>query len=161
MYAYIYAYKAVREYGEVFLKFPAVPEIITSLSEEEYGSASSEYLDQFCHDAVVTALQSHISYREPIPESNHPGRVEAEGFVRLNVIESMKLQLYDVYLTNCKSVGELAEKIGRQPTAASRLLNLRHNSVPKEIEDALGKFGKELNHEWGLAQKHQSVMAAS
>ena len=148
MCTYVYGYNIVREYDEVFFKFPAFPEIVTSRTEEEYAAMDEAEREGFAHDAIVAALQSHIYYREEIPGSLQKGEDGFDGCVALRITEGMKLQLYQAFLENCSTVAELAEKIGKQQTAASRLLDLRHNSRNHEIEEAMDKFDQRLVPDW-------------
>jgi hypothetical protein len=147
---YFYAYDLVEEDDEVFLVFPAFGNIITSINKERIDEMAAGEIESFAHDAVITALQAAISFREDIPGSDSPRRGKVDGFVVLNVIEAMKLQLYNVFRVNCATVGELAKLLGKPATAASRMLNLRHKSNAAEIEAAIGAFGKRLVHDWKL-----------
>ena len=147
---YIYAYRVEPEDGEVFVRVPRFPEIISSIDEDEFRSMDAAAVEAYAHDAVVTALQAMIAFREEIPPVDDTGIVQADGFVRLTVRESMKLALYALYKENCNSVSEFARQLGKPETAARRLLNLRHGSKPGEIEKAAALFGKRIVHDWAL-----------
>ncbi len=147
---YVFSYKFEEENEECFLKFPAFPEIITSINKKDLHSKSAEEIEEYAHGAVIAALQAIITMRDNIPESNDPGLVRADGFVRLSVGESMKLELSKIYKENCKSVAEFSRVLGKPATAARRLLDLNHKSTPSEIENAVRVFGKRLAHDWHL-----------
>ncbi len=150
MCSYSYAYHLVSDGGEIFFKFPSFENIITSIDKKSFTAMSANEIDAFASDAVITALQGLMSFGDDIPDGEDMRRVKSDGFVSLKVIAAMKLQLYDVYRANFSKVSELANFLGKPPTAASRLLNLRHNSNAAEIETAIGAFGKRLVHDWTL-----------
>lgn len=147
---YTYAYFLEIEDGEAFFRFPRLREIISSVPEKDFRSMSWQSRGAFAHDAVITALRSIISTRDEIPTEDDPGIVRADGFVHLSVREAMKLELYKLYRANCGSVPQFAKMLSKSETAARRLIDLSHRSRPKEIEDAIGVFGKRLVHHWSL-----------
>jgi hypothetical protein len=149
---YVYAYRLKAEAGEMFFRFPKFPEIITAVYERDFRAMTPEKINAFAHGAVVTALQGMIAMREPVPVADDPKVVRADGFVRLTVVQSMKLQLYKLYQADkdLKSVADLARMLKKPETAVRRLLNLWHNSRPDEIDAAVATFGKRLVHDWGL-----------
>lgn len=147
---YVYGYDLVREGGEVFLRFPRFPEVISALGEEEFTRMTAEEVRAFAHDAVVTTLEGAIACREDVPGGDDPSVMAADGFVYLDVRESMKLELYKVYKANCASIAEFAQRLDKPETAARRLLDLRHPSKSSEIEKALAVFRKRLVHDWRL-----------
>lgn len=147
---YAYVFHREVEDGEISLNFPRFPEIISSIDEETFGSMSKDEEGEYCHDAVVTALQAVIAMRDELPEADNPNLVRGAGFVHLSVRESMKLELYRLYKENCNSVADFARILKKPETAARRLLDLRHSSKPSEIEKAISAFGKQLVHDWSL-----------
>lgn len=149
---YIYAYDLERRDGEVFFVFRAFPEIISAVDEREFNAWTHEEERAHVEDAIVTALQAMIGSRSRIPGGDDPNVVSARGFVHLSPQQAMKLQLFTVYAANCQSISEFARRIGKQDTAARRLLNLRHRSTTAEIVEALARFGIQLRHVWGTEQ---------
>ncbi len=150
---YIFAYDLEEEEGgEVFLKFSSFPEIISSVGKDDISSENMGDVEEHAHDAVIAALQAIIVMREDVPRCDDPNVIRADGFVRLSVGESMKLELAKIYRSNCKSVAELARILGKSETAARRLLDLRHRSTSREIENAIRAFGKRLVHDWSLEE---------
>ena len=149
---YVYAYKLDKAGEEVFFEFPAFPEIISALSNQVFDLMSGAERQAFAEDAVLTALQSIISTCDNVPTPDDPDTLRASGFVSLSPLHAMKLQLFKVYAANCASVADFARRIGKQDTAARRLLKLRHNSSVEEIEEALSMFGIKLVHKWATTQ---------
>ena len=154
---YIYAYDLERKDGEVFFVFRAFPEIISAVNEEEFNAWNRDEERAHAEDAVVTALQAVIGSRSKLPASDDPDVVSARGFVHLLPQQAMKLQLFTVYTANCRSISDMARRIGKQDTAARRLLNLRHRSTTDEIVEALARFGIQLRHGWGTEQLSSSA----
>lgn len=147
---YVYAFRCEAEDGEVFFRFPRFPEIISAVGQAAFAALDKDQVAEYGRDAVVTALESVIAAREDVPEGDDPALVPADGFVRLSVGESMKLELYKLYRANCRSSGEFARLLGKPETAARRLLDLRHASKASEIEKAVAALGKRLVHNWSL-----------
>ena len=147
---YIYGFHCEADGDEVFFHFFRFPEIISGVDQEVFPSMSEDEIDSHARDAVITALQAIIAAREDVPVGDDPGVVRASGFVHLPVRESMKLELYKLYKTNCDSIAEFARLLDKPETAARRLLDLRHRSRPNEIEKAIVAFGKRLTHDWSL-----------
>lgn len=150
--SYSYAYDLVEEDDEVFFVFGAFPEIISSVTSEVFNRMTSSDRADHAADAVVAALQAMIASRTQVPIGDDATTRSASGFVRLSPLQSMKLQLYGVYLANCRTISEFAFRLGKHDTTVRRLLNLRHRSAPAEIEEALRHFGIALEHAWGTVQ---------
>jgi hypothetical protein len=147
---YVYGYRLVEDGDEVFFEFPKFPEIISSLSAREYGRISPEALKEFLLDAIVVALQATMTLREDIPDSDSPQVTCLDGFVSLPVHQAMKLELYRLCKANGFSAAALARRLEKSETIARRLLDLRHKSLPSEVEGAIAALGKELVHNWTL-----------
>jgi hypothetical protein len=150
MCVYTFSYRLIREESEVFFRFPRFPEIISAIGEEEFDRMSPTERAVHARDAVLTTLVGAVQCREVIPPGEDPALVAADGFVHLDVREAMKLELYKVYLANCRNVAEFAQMLDKPETAARRLLDLHHPSKSGEIEKALAVFGKRLVHDWRL-----------
>ncbi|MEL6530575.1 MAG: hypothetical protein AAFQ27_11480 [Pseudomonadota bacterium] len=150
MHSYAFAYSLKLEDGEVFFRFPAIPEIISSVSDDRFKEMSSGEIQAFADDAVLTWLQLCISARDDLPEPEDLTLVQLHGIVRLTPIVAMKLELYRVFRANCRSMAEFSRKIGKRDTNARRLLDLTHSSQTKEVNNALAVFGKRLVHGWGI-----------
>jgi hypothetical protein len=149
---YNYAYHLAKDDGEVFFEFPAFPEIISAVSQDIFERMDDNDRRDHATDAVVTALQSAIASRLPLTPGDHDRYQRVSGVVRLNVLQCMKLQLYAVYLANCKTISEFAEALGKHDATVRRMLDLRHRSACNEIEDALARFGKVLVPTWEIEQ---------
>lgn len=144
-----FAYRLAEEDGEVFFEFNKLPEIFTALPREDFEKLSADERQDYAHDAVITALAARVTVRNEIPEGDDE-TVLCDGSVELDVVEAMKLALYEVYLPNFRNGAEFAQRIGKSETAARRLLDFRHQSRPAEIEAAMARLGKRLHHEWRL-----------
>lgn len=161
---YVYAFHLEKCDGETFFDFPSFPEIISAIPDAKFARMTPHEVQAHAEDAVLAALQACIASRDDLPASDDSRLVSADGFVRLKPLEAMKLELYRVYRTNCASVSDFARRIGKQDTAARRLLNLRHPSKVSEIDEALAALGKRLLHDWStesvehlLGQKMQEL----
>jgi len=160
---YVYGFNLRPEDGEIFFRFPRFPEIISAVDLEAFRAIGEDEIENHAHDAIITALQAVVALREDVPAADDPALVHADGFVRLSVSESMKLELFKIYKTNCKSVAEFARLLGKSETATRRLLDLRHGSRPREIEKAVNVLGKRLVHDWSLEarSKGNTLLSAS
>lgn len=146
---YAYSYHVTVEDGEAVFGFPKFPEIISSVPADQLaGDAAAT--EAHAYDAVVTALQAIIASGDEIPEPDNV-LMAASGFIFLSPLLAMKLQLYRVYLAQgFASVADFARRIGKQDTTTRRLLNLRHRSVPDEIEEVLAGLDIVIEHEWDV-----------
>ncbi|MGA8907095.1 MAG: hypothetical protein WB524_05740 [Acidobacteriaceae bacterium] len=168
MYKYAYAYRTEQDGDEVFFRFPQLPEIISTVPLEQFRAMSAEAIQAFATDAVLTALQTRISGRLEIPSGDNQELIlRADGFVNLSIQQSLKIELFDVYKQNCKTIVEFSRRLGKKETAARRLLNLHHQSWVTEIEAAMASFGRRILPTWhiesGLAHgspPKQASMAA-
>ncbi len=153
---YVYGFNLAAEDSEMFFRFPRFPEIISGIDTDTFQAMSEDEIEDHAHDAIITALQACIAFREDVPAADDPALAHADGFVHLYVSESMKLELFRIYQTNCKSVAAFARLLGNSETAARRLLDLRHGTRPKEIEKAVKSLGKRLVHDWSLEARLQA-----
>jgi len=136
---------------ETFLRFAKFPEIITALPARQFKQLDRPGIEGYALDAVLTALQLRIAGRGQIPRGDHANSGKGGLVVELPIQQAIKLELFRVYReSSCSSVSEFARSLGKSETAVRRLLNLRHQSWPTEIEEALGLLGKRLIHSWGI-----------
>jgi hypothetical protein len=150
MHRYVYVFLYVIEDDEVFFRFPKFPEIISSISRDNFAVMRAQEIRNYVSDAVLTALQTRISARLEIPDGDNPHLAKGEGFVELTVQQAMKLELFAVYRENFRSVGDFSKQIGKPETALRRMLDMRHPSVPTEIEKVLEILGKRIVHMWDV-----------
>ena len=153
---YVYGFSLKAEDHEVFFRFPRFPEIISAIGIDAFQAMKQDEIDDYAHDAVITALRAVIVFREDVPTEDDSALVHADGFVRLSVTESMKLELFKIYKTNCSSIAEFSRILNKSETATHRLLDLRHRSRPNEIEKAVEALGKRLVHDWSLEARPQA-----
>lgn len=147
---YVYAFNRVEEDGEVFFEFcnPDLSFIVTSVAPGSPEATDSKKAAAYAHDALITGLQGLISLREAIPDVDDPHLRQSDGFVSLGVVESAKLKLYELMLTNDCSISQLARKLRKTRPIAQRLLDFSHPSKIDEIEKAVATFGMRLVHDW-------------
>lgn len=154
---FVYGYSLCMEDGEVVFRFPKLDRIISALPVEQVAKMTAEEIEDHAHDAVIEALQTYISGREDLPPVDDARLMDADGFVRLRPQEAMKLELYKIYRENCRTVTDFGARIGRSLTVARRLLDLRYRSAPREIENCVRVFGKQLVHSWSLETSDKPV----
>lgn len=159
MCSYVFAYYLKREDGEVALRFPKFPDLISSLPEDAFDRLDARAVAERAYDAAIAALQAAVTLREDIPEGDDVGLVAADGFVYLGVRESMKLELSKVVHANCKTTADFARKAGKSDTWARRMLDLGYPSKASEVEKAIAIFGKRLTHNWRV-ENDDPAMAA-
>jgi len=151
---YAYAFRCEPRNGETFFKFSKFPEIISSLSTSTFRKLGFDERIEHATDAVLVALQLKIASRTEVPSGDRPALLKAGLYVALAVPQAMKLELFRVYLSSgCRSISEFARALDKGETLVRRLLDLRHPSQPKEIEEALGLMGKRLIHSWDLEDR--------
>jgi hypothetical protein len=155
---YAYVFRCESRSDETFFKFPKFPEIVSSLSTSVFRKLSSDKRIEYATDAVLAALQLKIASRIDVPSGDRPSLLKAGLHVALSVPEAMKLELFRVYLSSgCRSISEFARTLEKGETLVRRLLDLRHPSQPKEIEEALCLMGKRLVHSWDLEDKTTQI----
>jgi hypothetical protein len=146
---YAYAFRLAQRRDEIFVQFPKYPEIITALPSRQFKALDRKGLREYALDALLTALQLRIGSRADIPRSDTAAAHRGILPIVLPVVQAMKLELYQVYRqSHWQSVAEFARALDKSETVVRRLLNLRHQSWPSEIEAVLELLGKRLRHAW-------------
>ena len=159
MCSYVFAYHFEREEGEVALRFPKFPDLISSLPDDAFDRLDARAVAERAYDAATAALQAEVTLHEDISEGDDVDLVAADGFVYLGVRESMKLELAKVVRANCKTAADFARKAGKSDTWARRMLDLGYPSKASEIEKAIAIFGKRLTHDWQVENADPAMAA--
>lgn len=123
--------------GEGYLvTFPDIPEALT-------GGDTLEEAKTMALDALVTAFEFYFEDGRQVPL---PGVVQGEYVEVPPSIES-KILLLNALVESGISYAELARRMGTQPQAVQRLINLHHTTKIDTIYQALASIGKQLRME--------------
>ncbi len=131
MYQYPVIYR--RSEGEIKVRFPDIPEIITSGDTLPQAKA-------LAYDALICALGGYMHLKRPVPGASKP----AKACICLSALHSAKLALYSCMLEHRISQVALADRLGVTEGAVRRLLDLDHASKIDKVEQALGVLGKRI-----------------
>ena len=114
---------------------PSIPGVVTcAWSEGE--------IDRWATDAVKTMLAWMVEHAEALPPSDEiaPG----QPHVRLPLLTSLKLDLYEACRVAGVSRAELARRLGWHREQVDRLFRLRHASRLDQLEAAARAVGREI-----------------
>jgi antitoxin HicB len=134
--AFGYRYTLERqENGWWLVRFPAIPEALTEGETEEVARANAV-------DCVIAALEGYMKAGKPLPRgrATHTGRERAV----LPSLVTAKLAVYQTMRARGWSKLRLAKQLGVPENSVRRLLDLRHNSHMRVIDEALAKMNAEL-----------------
>ncbi len=130
-----YSYRLEREEnGWWLVRFPTVPEALTEGETEADARANAA-------DCLLAALEGYIQSGRPLPreaESRGPDRVVLPSLV------TAKLAVYETMRSHGWSKARLAKQLDVPENTVRRLLDLRHNSHMKAIDDAMATMQTEL-----------------
>ena len=134
-----YAYPAEIEQDEAgfyLLTFPDVPEAATDSRNQEEALTEAS-------GALAAALAGYVHARRPLPA---PSRIENHHhIVPVPGLVAAKLALYEAMRERGMfSPAQLAEIIGKSPTAAARLMDPDHSSKWEGVEAALAALGHQV-----------------
>jgi antitoxin HicB len=113
--------------GGFTVAFPDVPEAIT------HGRDREEALQEAAA-ALATALSFYVDENRPLPT---PGPAAGRPLVQVSLLAAAKLALRAALAEADVSQAELARRLGCDPKAVRRLVDLRHRSHVGEVEQAL------------------------
>ena len=99
MYQYPVIYR--RSEGEIKVRFPDIPEIITSGDTLPQAKA-------LAYDALICALGGYMHLKRPVPGASKP----AKACICLSALHSAKLALYSCMLEHRISQVALADRLG-------------------------------------------------
>lgn len=118
--------------GTVLVRFPDVRGAIT------FGENDADALDHAV-DALETMLVAHMLDRKDIPA---PSPARGRRTVRPTLLGTLKVTLYQAMRARGWRKADLARALGVNPRQVDRLLDLRHASTVKQLEQALAACGK-------------------
>ena len=120
--------------GGFTVTFPDVPEAIT------HGRDREEALDAAA-SALAAALSFYVDDGQPLPRRSPTAR---RPLVRVPPLAAAKLALRDALAKAGVSQSELARRMGSDPKAVRRLVDLGHRSHLDEVERALRVLNRRL-----------------
>jgi antitoxin HicB len=134
--AFGYRYTLQRqENGWWLVRFPGIPEALTEGETQEEARANAV-------DCVIAALEGYVKAGKPLPRHGaaHSGRDRAV----LPSLVTAKLAVYETMRARGWSKLKLAKQLGMPENTVRRLLDLRHSSHMRIIDEALAKMNAEL-----------------
>lgn len=131
-----YPVKYEQDGNGYLVTFPDIPEALT-------GGDSLEEAKALARDALITAFDFYVEDNRPVPM---PAPVDND-YVEVPVSIEAKILLLNALIESGVSYAELARRMGIQPQAVQRIVNLHHNTKIDTIEAALRALGKSLRVE--------------
>jgi len=133
---YEYAAEIVQdEAGYYLVTIPDVPEAATD------GRGRDEALADAA-DALSAALAGYVHAKRPLPA---PSAAADRPMIAVPGLVAAKLALYEAMRERGMfTARELAEALGKSPTAARRLMDPDYSSKWENIEEALNALGHHL-----------------
>jgi len=121
--------------GWWLVRFPAIPEALTEGETQDEARANAV-------DCVTAALEGYMKAGKPLPRkgAGHAGQDRAV----LPSLVTAKLAVYTAMRERGWSKLKLANELGAPENSVRRLLDLRHNSHMRLIDEALAKMNAEL-----------------
>lgn len=120
------------ENDTILVTCPSIPGVVT-FAETEAD------IERWASDAIETFFWSSMQHGEPLPLSDSPG--PGQPSVRLNLLSSLKFDLYEA----CRAAGvnraELARRLGWHREQVDRLFRLNHASRLDQLEAAFRAVG--------------------
>ncbi len=130
-----YPYTVEKDRGIYLIRFPDVPEALTSADTEE------EICTQAL-DCLATALAGHALEGRPWPEPRKSRR--GARWLTVPALITAKLELLLAMRQAKISNNALAKRLGSDEKSIRRLLDLNHRSHIDQVEAALQKLGKRM-----------------
>jgi len=118
--------------GTVLVRIPDVPGAIT------FGESEKHALEHAV-DALETMLLAHMLDRKRIPV---PSPARGRPTIHPTLLGTLKVMLYEAMRERDWRKADLARALGLNPRQIDRLLDLRHASTVKQLEQALAACGK-------------------
>lgn len=135
--AFGYRYRLERqENGWWLVRFPGIPEALTEGETEKVARDNAV-------DCVLAALEGYMKAGKPLPRqgASHSGANRAI----LPSLVTAKLAVYETMRERGWSKVKLAKQLGMPENSVRRLLNLRHSSHMRVIDEALKTMNAELS----------------
>jgi antitoxin HicB len=124
------------ENDTLFIVCHAIPPMVT------FAETEGE-VERWAIDAIETMLQSYMADGAPIPPGDLP--VAGKTHVRLSLLATLKLQLYEACRLSGVSRAELARRLGWHREQVDRLFRLNHASRLDQVEAAFKAVGREID----------------
>lgn len=118
--------------GSILVTIPDVPGAIS------FGEDEDDALDHAV-DALETMLLARMLDRQDIPP---PSPTKGRATVRPTLLGTLKVMLYQAMREREWRKADLARALRIDPRQVDRLLDLRHASTVKQLEQALAACGK-------------------
>ncbi len=147
--AFGYRYTLERqENGWWLVRFPGIPEALTEGETQEEARANAV-------DCVIAALEGYMKARKPLPRRGawHARRDRAV----LPSLVTAKLAVYETMRQRGWSKLKLAKQLGVPENSVRRLLDLRHSSHMRIIDEALAKMNAELPIDLPKVRAHRKA----
>ena len=123
------------EAGFYLVTVPDVPEAATDAPDREEALADAA-------DALSAALAGYVHAKRPLPS---PSPASDRPMVAVPGLVAAKLALYEAMRERGMfTARELAEVLGKSPTAARRLMDPDYSSKWEAVEEALAALGHHL-----------------
>jgi len=127
--------------GTLLVTCPAFPEVTT------FAPNDSDELTSIALKAIEEAIAARISEGDPLPRAAAASeRKRHKGlFVKLPLLTTLKVQLYNVVREAGVSRAELARRLGWHREQVDRLFRLDHASRLDQIEAAFKQFCRDID----------------
>ena len=133
-FGYRYTLEA-QENGWLLVRFPAIPEALTEGESEAEARVNAL-------DCLIAALEGYMKAGDPLPREA-AGRAGANR-IALPSLVTAKLTVYETMRALGWSKIKLAKELDVPENSVRRLLDLRHSSHMRMIDEALAKMNAEL-----------------
>jgi antitoxin HicB len=120
----------------LLIRCPSIPGVVT------FAEAERD-IERWSVDAIETMLQSMMASGEQMPVGDRPAA--GKTFVRLSLLATLKVQLYEGCRAAQVSRAELARRLGWHREQVDRLFRLNHASRLDQIETAFKAMGLEID----------------
>lgn len=131
-----YPYTVAKDRGTYLIRFPDVPEALTS-------AAAAEEICAQALDCLATALAGYAIRAQPWPEPRKSRR--GARWLTVPALIAAKLELLLAMRRAKVSNSALAKRLGTDEKSVRRLLDLNHRSHIDQVEAALHKLGKRVD----------------
>ncbi len=121
--------------------------VFFQLPECHCAARSLDALFASLEDAIVSALETRLAQKEPLPEFEraHAG----ENTHTLNTTHMLKLQMHVALAAREWSLMEFGQRLGLRPQEVTRLLRLSHPTKIDPIMEALQVLGVQI--QWNVS----------
>lgn len=131
-----FPYKFTRDNNGTFLiTFPDIPEAAAT-------AENRQDIPRKALEGLLCGLDGYLLLKRPIPV---PVEKKSGNFVRLPVMETVKIMIYNEVLDQGITKAELARRLNVHVPQIDRMLSLRHNTKIAFLEKAAEQLGKRLD----------------